>query len=213
MLPAQTIGKNIKDIIRLIPYDQIRHMSNVGILVDVMANKIMQNVPRTAASYPYRHFGHAAFYHDIGKAYISQELLSKQGKLTAEETQAVQQHTLLAQELFYQIRERKILGFPEYLISLSHDAAVYHHEWWNGQGYPFGLSHDQIPFISRVTAICDAYDAMTSTRTYRRAYSHEFACEELEKKSGIQFDPELVKAFLANEAEFLSLAARRVTAV
>lgn len=216
MLPAQHIGKDIKDIkdiIRLLPYDQVKHMSKVGILVDAMAKRMMRSAPETVISYPYRYFGHAAFYHDIGKAYISPEILLKPGRLTPEETEAMQAHALLAQGLFDQISRGKISGIPEYLMKLSHDAAVYHHEWWNGKGYPFALSCGEIPLIARVTSICDAYDAITSTRAYRSAYSHRFACEELSKYAGLQFDPALVNIFLANEAEFFNLFEHRVTAV
>lgn len=205
MLPVRYIGNNIKDIIQMMPHDQVRHMVNVGILVDALAKKMMHSAPRTAVPAPYRYFGAAAFYHDIGKAYIPPEILLKPSQLTPEEIQTIQAHPLLARQLFDQVSKGKISGIPECLVALAHDAAVYHHEWWNGDGYPFGLGYEDIPFIARITAICDAYDAMTSTRAYRRAYSHQFACEELAKYAGLQFEPALVDIFLSNEAEFLSL--------
>ncbi|HBR08981.1 MAG TPA: phosphohydrolase, partial [Clostridiales bacterium] len=73
----------------------------------------------------------------------------------------------------------------------------YHHEWWNGTGYPYGISYDAIPLIARITTVCDAYDAMTSSRIYRESHSHDHARQELKQYAGIQFDPELVRVFLA----------------
>jgi HD-GYP domain-containing protein (c-di-GMP phosphodiesterase class II) len=76
------------------------------------------------------------------------------------------------------------------------DWILKHHEWWNGQGYPFGIKGEEIPIECRLLAIADAYEAMTSVRPYRRAFSHEEALAELIKNSGTQFDPKLLKKFL-----------------
>ena len=84
--------------------------------------------------------------------------------------------------------------------------AIYHHEWWNGNGYPFGIDGKKIPLIARITSTCDAYDAMTSQRTYRHAPSHDYACQELSENAKTQFDPFLVSIFLNHEAEFLKLS-------
>lgn len=151
--------------------------------------------------YPY--FGLAAHYHDIGKVCVPPDLLIKPGVLTPEEYCMIQQHTIFARELFDLARKRKTRGIPKTLIPLIYDAAVYHHEWWNGKGYPFGLRDQNIPFIARATAICDSYDAMVSDRAYRPAYSHDYACGELESGAGRQFDPALVDLFLDHEAEIL----------
>jgi HD-GYP domain-containing protein (c-di-GMP phosphodiesterase class II) len=73
---------------------------------------------------------------------------------------------------------------------------LYHHERWDGKGYPKGLKGNDTPFVSRIITIADAYDAMTSERSYRNALSEEVAIDELRKNAGIQFDPEMVRIFI-----------------
>lgn len=206
MLSTFYKGIDVETIIRLLPADQIKHISNVRILV----GKMMEELPncgiypkRTAEMFKY--FNRAAFFHDIGKVGVPPEILSKPGKLTLEEYHIIQNHTLIGEELFQYISSGKIQGMPEYLIPLARDSAVYHHEWWNGKGYPYGIGGEKIPLIARITSICDSYDAMTSNRTYRKAHSHDYACGELKKNAGTQFDPELIQIFLDHEAEFLRL--------
>ncbi len=213
MPPTRHTGKRVKEIVGLLPYDQVKHMAKVGVLADAMGKKIAENTLKDFEPAPYGLFGHAAFYHDIGKACIPPELLSKPGKLTTEETKTMQAHTLLAGHLFDQALEGVVSGIPAYLIAPARNAAVYHHEWWNGEGYPFGICAKEIPLIARVVAICDAYDAMTSARAYRRPYSHAFACDELLKYAGIQFDPVLVELFMENAAAFARLSAQAITAI
>ena len=82
-----------------------------------------------------------------------------------------------------------------------------HHENWDGSGYPRALVGDNIPLLGRIIAIADTYDAMTSDRAYRKALPHEIACGELERCSGVQFDPEIVPVFLAQIEDFRKLEA------
>ncbi len=127
-----------------------------------------------------------AQFHDIGKVGISDRILFKPGPLTAEEVAEMQRHC--------EIGHRIAQAAPD----LAHiaDWILKHHEWWNGNGYPIGLRGEEIPLESRILAIVDAYDAMTSDRPYRQAMSHEEAAAELEKCAGTQFDPQLVQLFL-----------------
>ena len=115
--------------------------------------------------------------------------------------ESMKKHTLCAQVLFNDIDHGKIIGMPPHLVRPARDAAVYHHEWWDGQGYPYGIRGKEIPLIARITSVCDAYDAMTSNRCYRRARTHSEACRELETCSGTQFDPVLVRLFLDSDKE------------
>ncbi len=198
--------ERIKGVLELLskslPYDQIEHMSNVGILMHQFMGKICSEQLGESCSEHCGLFRCAAFYHDIGKIRIPSEILTKPGALTERELEIIRGHTLYALELFQRVQIQVFSGKPCYLLSLCRDAAVYHHEYWNGKGYPFGIKEREIPLIARATAICDAYDAMTSDRSYRSAHSHTYACGELEKNAGTQFDPELTKIFLKFEAAF-----------
>jgi diguanylate cyclase (GGDEF)-like protein/PAS domain S-box-containing protein len=127
-----------------------------------------------------------AQFHDIGKVGIPDSILFKQGPLDSNDREVMRRHS----EIGYRIA----LSSPE----LNHiaDWILKHHEWWNGEGYPIGLSENDIPLECRVLAICDAYDAMTNDRPYRKALSHEAAIRELIRCSGMMFDPELVTVFI-----------------
>jgi HD-GYP domain-containing protein (c-di-GMP phosphodiesterase class II) len=127
-----------------------------------------------------------AMLHDIGKLAISDQILGKPGRLLPEEWEAMQSHL----EIGYRIVE----STPE----LAHigEALLAHHEWWDGTGYPKRLRGEQIPLISRILAIVDAYDVMTHDRSYRTAVSRDEALNELQQCAGTQFDPQLVDAFI-----------------
>src|SRR5262249_35018775 len=96
---------------------------------------------------------------------------------------------------------RDILELVRFLHSLV-PAVHLHHEMWNGRGYSFGLSGNDIPLLARIIAVADAYDAMTSDRAYRRALPHEIAINEIERCAGVQFDPDLARLFLEDLERF-----------
>jgi len=128
-----------------------------------------------------------ARYHDIGMVSVPDELLTKPGKLTGEERKDLQRHC--------EIGHRIAQSLPELMAVAG--MILRHHEWWNGRGYPLGLKGRDIPVECRVMAVAEAYDAMTHDRAYRKALSHDEAMAELKACSGTQFDPDIVKAFLA----------------
>lgn len=200
--------KNVNEIIEMLPLKVLSHMIRVGRIVSVLAQKDrffdtnICDLDETELLY----YGEAAFYHDIGKAYIPIGILAKSGMFTKLEFEVMKKHTVCSQVIFSDIRRGSIAGVPEHLIGLAHDAAVFHHEWWNGKGYPFGISHEDIPLVARITSICDAYDAITNDRIYRAARSHLVACRELKACSGTQFDPAVIKIFLDNEKEISNAA-------
>ena len=124
--------------------------------------------------------------HDIGKIGVPLGILNKPGKLSETEWRIMQSHC----QKGYEIAKAS----PE--LSDIAKLILYHHERWDGKGYPEGLSEQQIPLLSRIISIVDAYDAMTHDRPYRKAIPSEAAKEELARNAGTQFDPELVKAYL-----------------
>jgi HD-GYP domain-containing protein (c-di-GMP phosphodiesterase class II) len=125
--------------------------------------------------------------HDIGKVAVDVQILNKKGKLTEDEWDIVKRHS----ETGYRIAK----SVPE--LGCIAELILCHHERWDGKGYPQGIKDDQIPLLSRILAVADAYDAMTEDRPYRKALSKENAIEELKSNSGKQFDPEIVRVFLS----------------
>ncbi len=130
---------------------------------------------------------YAGMLHDVGKLGVPTKVLQKTGPLTEEELAAIQLHPMRGLEIVRQI------GF----LTEALDGIMHHHERMDGKGYPMGLAGDEIPEFARVIAVADAFDSMTSTRSYRGARSVEEAVTELRKCSGMQFDPMLVDAFIA----------------
>jgi diguanylate cyclase (GGDEF)-like protein/putative nucleotidyltransferase with HDIG domain len=128
----------------------------------------------------------AALLHDIGKIGISDEILNKAGKLTDEEWEVIRSHPQLGADI--------VSNVPELASCLA--GILYHHEHYDGTGYPAGLKGEAIPLDARILGIVDAFAAMTSARPYRAALSCEEAVEELKRGAGKQFDPSLVKVFI-----------------
>lgn len=133
----------------------------------------------------------AGLLHDIGKIAIPEKILLKQGKLTDEEYEVIKSHPELGEKLVNGIEKLKLIS--NWLKS--------HHERYDGKGYPDGLKGEEIPISSRIIAIADTYDAMTSDRSYRAALSHQVAMDEVQRCSGSQFDPKLAELFISISAE------------
>lgn len=127
-----------------------------------------------------------AQFHDIGKVGVSDSILFKPGALTREEYAEMQRHC----EIGYRIA----MTAPD--LAPIADWILKHHEWWNGSGYPLGLKEEEIPLECRILAICDAYDALTNNRPYRKGKSHRKSIAEIKRCSGTQFDPNLVSKFI-----------------
>jgi HD-GYP domain-containing protein (c-di-GMP phosphodiesterase class II) len=133
-----------------------------------------------------RRFKLAGLVHDVGKIGVPESVLRKTGRLTDQEFDWIKQHP--------DIGARILRDIPQMEDILP--AVLYHHERWDGGGYPAGLAGGDIPLIGRFVAIADAFDAMSSNRTYRSARSRDLVREEIRRCSGTQFDPNLVEAFL-----------------
>jgi putative nucleotidyltransferase with HDIG domain len=128
----------------------------------------------------------AALLHDIGKMRISDVILKKSTKLTSAEYDTIKRHPIEALNILEPIDE-----FQNVLIHIK-----YHHERWDGTGYPEGLQGETIPLLARILAVANSYDAMTTERVYQKKLSGRDALEELKRYSGKQFDPKIIEVFI-----------------
>lgn len=140
--------------------------------------------------------------HDIGKVGIPDNVLLKPGKLTDEEFDIMKEHTVIGADTLNAALD--IYPHIDYL-RMARDITLYHHERFNGFGYPHKVAGDEIPLCARIVALADVYDALMSKRVYKDAFSHEEARSILLKDSGTHFDPRVVDAFVAKEQTFLDI--------
>jgi putative two-component system response regulator len=142
---------------------------------------------------------HASPLHDIGKVAVPDAVLCKPGKLTDEEFAIMRTHTRRGAETLFIVAKR----FPNNeFLNMGLDIARWHHEKWAGGGYPDGISGEEIPLCARIMAVSDVYDALTSKRCYKEPMPHSRAAEILRNDAGTHFDPLIIEAFNAIEAEF-----------
>jgi putative two-component system response regulator len=140
--------------------------------------------------------------HDIGKVAIPDAILLKPGKLTPEEFEVMKKHTLHGGETL----ETVVQARPEaQFLTMAQQIALTHHEKWDGSGYPNGLKGEEIPLSGRIVALADVYDALTSKRVYKPAFTHETAKSIILEGSGKHFDPRIVQSFLRRELEFIAI--------
>ncbi len=145
---------------------------------------------------------HSSILHDIGKVGIPDAVLLKPGRLTAEEFDIIKQHTILGGNALSAVdAELQEQSF----LTLGKEIAYYHHESWDGSGYPEGLQGEKIPLSARIVALADVYDALTSERIYKKAYPHEKAAAMIVSERGKKFDPQIIDAFQANLNQFDSI--------
>jgi HD-GYP domain-containing protein (c-di-GMP phosphodiesterase class II) len=126
-----------------------------------------------------------AILHDIGKIHVRETILCKQGPLNAEEWEEIKQHPKIGASM--------VKNIP--YLTPAIPAIKYHHERWDGSGYPYGLAGDEIPVMARIVSVADAFDAMTSSRAYQKARSLQVAYDEILDVSKEFYDPHVVAAF------------------
>ncbi|MBQ9537574.1 MAG: HD domain-containing protein [Desulfovibrionaceae bacterium] len=136
--------------------------------------------------------------HDIGKIKVPDAILNKPGKLTPQEFAVMQNHAVVGGEIIGHIIE--LVPDTDYLLE-AQAIATYHHEWWNGKGYPAGLEGEAIPLSARIMAVADVFDALVSKRAYKDGLSLDRAFAIIKEESGQHFDPRVVEAFFAAETE------------
>jgi len=177
------------------------HLERVQIYCKMLAEKLSREEPYNSvidAAFIHNIFN-ACPLHDIGKVATPDHVLLKSGQLSPEESDIMQKHTIVGASTIEAVRDKyKKNAFINMGISIARS----HHERWDGTGYPDGLKGKEIPLAARIMAIADVYDALRSRRCYKGPFSRDQTRAIIESCSGSQFDPVLVKAFLALEEEF-----------
>lgn len=130
---------------------------------------------------------YGALLHDVGKIGVPDSILLKPGKLTEEEWATMRNHTLIGYKMISRIK----------FLKGAADIVLYHHERWDGRGYPYGIAGEDVPLGARIFSVVDSLDAITSKRTYKEAIPLELARKEIARCSGAQFDPAVVEAFMS----------------
>lgn len=176
-----SVLKSLKELLWENTFESKEHEENIKSLVIKMSDLLtLSDIDREALVL-------LSHFHDIGEISIPPEIMKKPSSLTEDEFKKVKKHP----EIGYRIAETsyELTTIAEYILT--------HHEWWNGEGYPRGLKREEIPLVSRIFSIVDAYEVMISGRPYKEAKTKEEAIEELKRFSGIQFDPNLVEVFVS----------------
>ncbi len=140
---------------------------------------------------------YASILHDIGKLGIPDQILLKPGSLTPEEWEIMKKHTIIGGEI--------LKGTNISYLKAAEKIALYHHERWDGKGYPLGIQGTKIPLFARIVTVADVFDALTSDRPYRKALDTEMALEIITSGRGTQFDPEIVDVFLSIKERILEI--------
>ena len=162
------------------------HIKRLNLYSEFLANKL------GCSKKFYEEIGKVASLHDVGKIGIDRSILKKPGKLTEEEFKVIKEHP----EIGYEIIKKSGVSI------MAENIARYHHEKWDGSGYPCGLKGLEIPLEARIVSVVDVYDALRQKRVYKDGFTHEKAIEIIKNQSGKSFDPNIVKIFLENEFKF-----------
>ena len=186
------------------------HLRRTQAYVSVLAKRLALN-PRYAERLDHRTIeliAKSAPLHDIGKVGIPDYILLKPGKLTPEEWAIMQTHARLGSEAIE--HAEKDAERPVPFLAFAKEIARHHHEWWDGSGYPDGLSNEAIPLSARLMALADVFDALISKRVYKAPITQDGARDMICAARGTHFDPDVVDAFVAEFPRFAEIASRYV---
>lgn len=175
------------------------HVTRIRIITEILLEAMKRRFPEYGLTQSkIALISNAAALHDIGKIAVPEEILNKPGKLTSEEFEVMKTHAAVGDEMLAGLH----FGKDEELVKHAREICRWHHERWDGRGYPDGLVGDQIPVAAQAVAMADVYDALVSERVYKKAYPHETAVRMIEEGECGAFNPALMECFL-DEAEHL----------
>ncbi len=181
--------RNTASYVRLI----LNRMREDGLHTDLLTDEYIDDVVSSAP------------LHDVGKIKVSDTLLNKPGKLTEEEFAAMKLHTLAGGEIIDSAIEQ-VADASSLYLNEAKKLTLYHHERWDGKGYPFGIRGEEIPLSARVMAVADVFDALVSRRSYKEGFPVSQALDIIREESGTHFDPEVVRVFLECQEEARAIA-------
>ena len=179
------------------------HVTRMCSLTEILLSAIIRLYPEYGINESdIQKIANAAILHDIGKISIPDNILQKPGRLTNEEFDMMKQHTTLGCDILEKIPD----VMDREMYKYSYDICRHHHERWNGRGYPDGLKGDEISIWAQVVAVADVYDALTSPRVYKAAFSHEKAVQMINDGECGEFNPKLLNAFNSSLKEIKAQA-------
>lgn len=172
------------------------HVLNIGLMTELLAESLVSKTDK----YPMSHedivtLCSAAAIHDIGKIGIPEQILNKSGRLTPEEYDVMKTHSMIGAEMIAEVPVYQ----DEPLVKMSYEVCRWHHERWDGTGYPDGLVGDAIPITAQIVSLADVYDALTSERVYKKAFSHEEAIRMIVDGECGRFNPLLLECLLSEQ--------------
>lgn len=198
MLNASIID-NLADILEFRDLESGQHIKRIKNFTYVLASKVAECYPEYEINEEKINLlCNASALHDIGKIGIADSILLKQGKLTKEEFEEIKKHTIIGDDLAVRILE----NYDKELARFGHEICRYHHERYDGSGYPDGLKGDAIPIGAQIVAIADVYDALVQKRVYKEAFSHERAIEMINNEECGVFSPKLLLCLSLVKDEF-----------
>ncbi|MEJ5228838.1 MAG: HD-GYP domain-containing protein [Pseudothermotoga sp.] len=189
----------VKQLIENSDSSVFQHCKNTAIISMALAAISLQDSNNPAFI---RALKAAALFHDLGKIFVPRDILQKPSRLTAKEFEVMKTHTTTGAHLFYQAL--KFASDNDVLLACA-QVCLYHHEKYDGSGYPQGLVAQQIPLPARIVAIADVFDALSSERCYRQAYKPEDALQIMKEQESGHFDPQLLSVFLDSAEIFLEM--------
>jgi putative two-component system response regulator len=184
ILAAQETAERLAGAIEMHDPEIDSHLTRMASTAALLGAKLGLDADRVAL------LRAAAPMHDVGKIATPDGVLRKKGPLTPSERKRMESHTTVGHEI--------LADSASELLSMAATIALTHHEWFDGNGYPQGLSGEEIPLEGRIVAVADVFDALLSDRPYRPAMTTEQAMELIEEESGTHFDPDVVKALTGN---------------
>lgn len=185
--------------------DTGEHLERIRTYVTILAQQLSQTTGKVDRDLM-EHIGLASSLHDIGKVGVPDQILLKPGRLSVEERRIIEVHPRVGQHCLEALETQ--LGEDNFL-SLATEICAYHHEKWDGSGYPNGLAGNDIPLSARIVALADVYDALRSRRPYKDPLSHAAARKIILEGRGTHFDPDVVDAFLLAESAFEEFSERQ----